>query len=297
MLFTVYILDWGYHVYWKGVYMMCDVIVYIYIYMISYDLPTKTPTDPWNIPVWPSTTCLWFGNLFIFVIWGSWDLFHGSVSICLRIDPRSNWGLFLLPVKKKREIGSVSLCWSWSMSTFGWLRGLLVSSGNQWKGGKSWIVVISESINLGKLQRPINRWSVGHLNLVVEKSKRNPPPKILSKFRLRNDFVICPDTSTWFAYCPSARKGTKGTKTIKRQTTKYIWYVYIHFHCDQAFCFILEIETWAVTKTLVIPWVYGNEIFPVGIQSLTNQDFMECRQGFSSRSSHEPRKRTWTYFP
>ena len=30
----------------------------------------------------PSTTCLWFGNPFIFVFWGTWGMFHGSVAVC-----------------------------------------------------------------------------------------------------------------------------------------------------------------------------------------------------------------------
>lgn len=122
-------------------------------------------------------------------------------------------------------------------------------------------------INLGQIYSdPINRRLVGHLNLVVT-SKRNPP-KNPCKIQVEEWFRNLPGYINM--NLPTALPAGRAQKAQKPSRGKppstFGTFTSISL-CDQAFCFILEIETWAVTQTLVIPWVYGNEIFPVGIQS------------------------------
>ena len=42
----------------------------------------EIPTDPWNIPPDPQPP-VYAGNPFIFVFWGTWGMFQGSVGIFL----------------------------------------------------------------------------------------------------------------------------------------------------------------------------------------------------------------------
>ena len=222
---------------WKGsVYdVWCDNIhIYIYIYDIIWS-SKKTPTDPWNIPVWPSTTCLWFGNLFIFVVWGSWDLFHGSIA-------PSEKNMMSSEAVKLEVSRLVSLQWCFT-SGKGALQKVGSSSGSVYTpkiqhGTWKWWFPIGISFSKGPFSGSMfvlggvyflswNRVFFIRANLPRDQTTE-VPGKMTEKMVVTSCrgiqveiFFRCTDKSTCFA-CPSCKKRHL-KRHIKRQTNKYIW--------------------------------------------------------------------------